>query len=139
MSETTEEKEEKKALSEGEKPWLERQLEKIIGRQEKMQPIIRVCFSIAGFMAGFIAGNWVLGKEKDRRIETLTQKAEELLEENEELEAEVREAKKQLEESREKQMRAETELKVLKERQGMSGRELTGSPSFRAAQYHYLD
>jgi len=125
--------------AEAEKPWLEKQVEKIIGRQENMQPIIRLCFSIVGFVAGFVIGNWVLGKEKDRKIESLAEKAKELREENEELEEELKESKKQLAESKEKQMSAEVELKVLKEKQGVNGRELSGASLFKATQHHYLD
>lgn len=118
--------------------WLEKQLEKLIGRQENMQPIIRALFSIVGFMAGVVVGNWLLGKEKDRRIEAQAQEISGLQDDNEELEAELKSVKKKLEESREKQILAETELKVLKEKQGLHGRELNGPPSYRPS-HHYLD
>ncbi len=118
--------------------WLEKQLEKLIGRQENMQPIIRALFSIVGFMAGVVVGNWLLGKEKDRRIEAQAQEISGLQDDNEELETELNSVKKKLEESREKQILAETELKVLKEKQSFHSKELNGSPSYRSS-HHYLD
>ncbi len=121
--------------SKNEKPWLEKQLEKLIGKQENMQPIIRALFSIAGFAAGVLVGNWLLGKEKDRRIEWLANEVSELREKKKEQEQELKAAKSQMEESKEKALRFEAELKVIKER-GEYGRELTAyAPAKRTGSF----
>lgn len=123
------------------KSWLEKQLEKIIGEHENMQPFIRTYLSIAGFIGGFVTGYWVLGKEKDRKIEAQRLELMELKEDNREKEKELRNIRKELEESKEKQLRLEAELKVSKERdtQEHGNRELSGVIPLRRIERSYLD
>jgi hypothetical protein len=114
MAESTEE-ENTITETKSEQPWLEKQLEKLIGKQENMQPFIRALFSIAGFAAGVLVGNWLLGKEKDRKIEGLAREVIDLRDKNAVQEKELKSLLGQLEESKEKQMRLETEMKFIKE------------------------
>lgn len=137
MAENTEEE---NAITEtkSEQPWLEKQLEKIIGKQENMQPFIRTLFSLVGFTAGFVLGKWVLGKDKDHNIETLAREVIDLRDKNAVQEKELKGYKSQLEESKEKQMRLETELKYIKEHSENSTR-LNGLTPNRRTERSFLD
>lgn len=137
MEENTQE-ENSGSESKNQKPWLETQLEKLVGKQENMQPLIRTLFSLVGFTAGFIVGRWVLGKEKDRQIESLTNRVIEFRNKNAEQEKELRSAIKQMEESKEKQMRQETELKFIKEHSEYS-KEGNGLIPNRRTERSFLD
>lgn len=126
MQENQEEENPNSKSSEKEKPWLEKQLEKLIGKQENMQPIIRWLFSLVGFAAGFSVCYWFTCKEKNRRIESLEKDITELVKKNGEQDSELKSVRKQLDENKEKAMRFETELKYLKDN-FEHGRELNGS------------
>ena len=126
---------------EGKKSWLEKQIEKIVGGQKDMQPIIKTCLSFVGFIGGFVAGYFIFGKEKDKKIHEQELEIMELKQRSREQEKEMRQMAKELEESKAKTMRTETEKNILKESEneqpaiGM----LNGAIPIRTAERTYLD
>lgn len=127
--------------SDAQRGWLERQLEKIVGAQENMQPIIRACLSIAGFIGGFVAGYFVFGREKDKKLQEQELQIKELKLEIREQEKELKGSVKELEENRAALLRLETEHKLLKEgkKEEATNRDLNGFLPVRAAAHSYLD
>jgi|SRR6185312_1569339 len=124
----------------GKKSWLEQQVEKIVGGQKDMQPIIKTCLSVVGFIGGFVAGYFIFGREKDKKLHEQELLIMELKQRGREQENEIRRMEKQLEENKAKNMNPETEAMLSKEEkvQPINGK-LNGVIPIRRAERTYLD
>jgi hypothetical protein len=121
--------------------WLERQIKKIVGEQGDMQPIIKTCLSVVGFIGGFVAGYFIFGREKDKKLHEQELLIMQLRQTGKEQEKEIMRIAKELEESKAKTMSLETEKKLLKEEektQPVAGT-LNGIIPMRRAERTYLD
>ena len=129
-----------KSVSDG-GTWLERQIEKIVGGQKDMQPIIKTCLSVVGFIGGFVAGYFIFGKEKDKKLHEQELLMMELKQTGREQEKEIKFLEKQLEESKSRNMSLETENKLLKEgkKEEPASGELNGLIPLRGSERSYLD
>jgi NifB/MoaA-like Fe-S oxidoreductase len=119
------------------KSWLEQQIEKIVGGQKEMQPIIKTCLSVVGFIGGFVAGYFIFGKEKDKKLHEQELLMMELKQTGREQEKEIKFLEKQLEEIKTKSL--ETENKLLKEGKKEEMGELNGLITLRSSERSYLD
>lgn len=117
------------------KTWIERQVEKIAGGQEGMQPFIKACLSIAGFIGGFAAGYFVFGREKEKKLHEQELQIAELKQRSREQEKEIARMTKELEESKTKNMK--NAGKLMKE--GEKQQAISGLLPLRSTERSYLD
>jgi hypothetical protein len=122
--------------------WLERQLKKIVGGQENMQPIIKTCLSLVGFVGGFVMGYFIFGKEKDKKLHEQELVLIELRQRNREQEKEMKQMAKELEEAKALHLKTEHSNKESAEGKGKSIPDtgaLNGVIPMRKAERTYLD